>query len=436
MDEEKMPIDLEENDNEVKKERTYRRPKMNGYSRGIICGISVTLILCILIGLTASVVLEKNGYTISKAYVTDRETTNDVLSTEAQNKMAELINIMNTYYYDKLDSKKMLEGVYTGLVESLGDPYSTYFTAEKYKAYNESATGKYYGIGAVLQQDVKTKQVKIIRAYPGTPAEKAGLEAGDIIIEVEGIDASSRDLTELVTHIKGEKGTKVHMVIERAGKEKYLNFDIDREKIEVPTVEAQMLQDKTGYIAISEFGEVTAQQFETAVADLQKQGVKALIIDLRDNPGGMLTSVAQILDDILPKGILVYTEDKNGKREEYKSTDKTQLKLPMTVLVNENSASAAEIFAGAIRDYEYGTLIGTTTFGKGIVQVLLPMDDGSAIKVTTAKYYTPKGDYIHGVGIAPDIKLEFQYQGDKDKTYDIMKDNQVLKALEVLKKGK
>ncbi len=192
-----------------------------------------------------------------------------------------------------------------------------------------------------------------------------------------------------------------------------------------------MFDNKIGYIQISQFEEVTAPQFNEALKDLKKQGMKGLIVDLRGNPGGLLTSVSEILDEILPEGMLVYTENKFGKKEEYTSA-KGELGLPLCVLINESSASASEIFAGAIKDYEYGTLIGTNTFGKGIVQVIVPLRDGSAVKVTTSRYYTPKGNYIHGVGIAPDIELPYEFLGGANDKYDYKYDNQINKAIEVL----
>ena len=210
---------------------------------------------------------------------------------------------------------------------------------------------------------------------------------------------------------------------------------MERREIEVPTVEHQMLEGNVGFIQISEFSSSTPEQFDQAIKELQSQGMVSMIVDLRNNPGGVLQSVCAMLDEILPKGLVVYTEDKYGKRSDYQS-DAACMDIPMTVLINENSASAAEIFAGAIKDYDYGTLIGTTTFGKGIVQTIIPLEDGSALKVTMAKYFTPKGNYIHEKGIEPDIELEYEYQNPEEEVYNPLHDNQVQKALEILKEGK
>ncbi len=283
-----------------------------------------------------------------------------------------------------------------------------------------------------MTQNADTKVVMILHVYPGTPAQEAGLKDGDVIVKVEDIEADSVELSELTTHIKGEEGTTVHLEIMRAGEQENLGFDVQRRQIEVPTVQAQMLEGNVGWIQITEFSVSTAEQFDQAVKELQSQGMVSMIVDLRDNPGGVLQAVCDMLDQILPEGLVVYTEDKYGSRSDYKS-DAECMNIPMAVLINENSASASEIFAGAIKDYDYGTLIGTTTFGKGIVQSIIPLDDGSALKVTMAKYFTPKGNYIHGVGISPDIELEYEYQSQEgEKEYDPMHDNQILKALEVL----
>ena len=207
---------------------------------------------------------------------------------------------------------------------------------------------------------------------------------------------------------------------------------MERKNVDIPSVDSKMLSDGIGYIQISEFQSNTAKQFKKALAALEKEDMKGLIVDVRSNPGGLVTSVVDILDQILPEGTVVYTEDKYGKKETYTS-DASCMHYPMAVLVNGDSASASEIFAGAIKDYDYGTLIGTKTFGKGIVQTVFPLENGDAIKITTAKYYTPKGHYIHGKGIQPDIKLEYKYSGPEDESYDMKYDNQLQKAISVVK---
>ena len=259
-----------------------------------------------------------------------------------------------------------------------------------------------------------------------------------MIVKVEDINARSMELSQLVTHIRGQEGSTVHLVVMREGEKEQLEFDVERRKVDIPTIASRMLsdQDQIGMIEISEFGEATAKDFKKALKDLQAQGMKKLIVDLRDNPGGMLDTVTEILDEILPEGLIVYTEDKYGSRQEIESDAERYLDLPMAVLINGNSASSSEIFAGAIRDHDYGTLIGTTTFGKGIVQSVRPLPDKSAVKLTTAKYFTPKGENIHGTGIEPDIKLKYKYTGKEGEEYDYRKDNQVRRAMKELRGSK
>ena len=242
------------------------------------------------------------------------------------------------------------------------------------------------------------------------------------------------EMSELVTHIRGEEGTLVHLQVYREGEDDYLEFDVKRANIDLPTIEHKMLDSSVGYIHILEFGAPTVKQFEAAAKELAEQGMQAMILDVRDNPGGMITAVTGILDDILPEGTVVYTQDKYGKRQDYTSDGETKMECPIAVLVNGNSASASEILAGAIRDFDYGTLIGTKTFGKGVVQSIIPLADGDAIKLTTARYFTPKGENIHGTGIEPDVTLEYEYSGKKKGEYDELKDNQVQKAMELLNK--
>ena len=326
----------------------------------------------------------------------------------------------------------MEEGLYAGLFDNL-DVYSQYYTAEEAKElFDTSVSGTYCGIGASLQQDDDSKAVTILHVYDGSPAQESGLQEGDVIISADSYEAASMDLTEFVNHIRGEEGSQVHLVIARSGEAENLEFDITRKNLVLPTVSSQMLENHTGYIQVTEFTEHTAEQFEEALDSLQGDGMTALIVDLRSNPGGMLTSVCDMLDDILPKGLLVYTEDRSGKRVDYTSTDEKTLDLPLAVLVNGYSASASEIFAGAIQDRKAGTIIGTTTYGKGVVQSILTLKDGSAFKITTNRYFTPSGTCIQGIGITPDEELEYEFTGPEGVGYSVEYDNQIQKALEVL----
>lgn len=412
--------------------QNFERHKKNKseFGKGIAVGTIVTLLAVSLISGGIWIGVCAGGIRQQASAKQENNTKEAILQKNVEKKTEIIADLIDQYYYDDIDEDALIEGMYAGMVSGLGDPYSAYYTAEEYASLKEGTTGSYYGIGAVLTQNINTKIVTILHVYPGTPAEEAGVKDGDVIVKVGDIDGDSMELSDLVTHIKGEEGTTVHLELVREGEKNHVELDVERRKIEVPTVQHQMLEGNIGFIQVSEFSETTPEQFTNAMKELQEQGMKSVIVDLRDNPGGVLQSVCKMLDEILPEGILVYTEDKYGNRSDYKS-DKTCMDIPMAVLINGNSASASEIFAGAIKDYKYGTLIGTTSFGKGIVQTIIPMDDGSAVKVTMAKYFTPNGNYIHDAGIAPDIELEYEYQGE-DETYNPMHDNQVLKALEVL----
>ncbi len=357
-----------------------------------------------------------------------------LLNDKVVGKIAELVELINYYFYDETDEEEMANGLYAGLLASLDDRYTEYYTAQQHEDLQIAATQNYYGIGAQLKQEPDSMIVTIDHVYEGSPAEEAGLKDKDILVKVEEIESISMELSELVTHIRGEEGTTVHLQIMREGEPDYLEFDVMRANIDLPTVDHKMLDGNIGYIRILEFGAPTIRQFEEAVEDLETQGMQAMLLDVRDNPGGMITAVNGILDAMLPEGTMVYTQDKYGKRQVYSSDEENQMDYPTVVLINGNSASASEILAGAVRDFEYGTLIGTKTFGKGVVQSIIPLEDGDAIKLTTAKYFTPKGENIHGTGIAPDMELEFEYLGDPEGEYDEMQDNQVLKGIEVLKK--
>ena len=411
-------------------EHEYQPARKKGSTaKGIVIGVIATLLIgCVAVNVGCIA-------TNSKILITSKGNGTEggsVLSADTISKINELNAYINTYYYDDVDTADLQDGLYKGLLEGIGDKYSIYYNAKDYEAMQVSVTGQYYGIGAGLSQDKDTMVVTVTKIYEGTPSEEAGLLKDDIIISVDDTDATSLELTELVRQIRGEEGTTVHLEVYRPSTGEYLSFDVERRDITLPSVSHKMLQDRIGYIHIDSFESETATQFEEAVSDLEKQGMEALVLDVRYNPGGLVTSVVKILDDILPEGVVVYTEDKNGNRQNYTSSGDTHLDYPMAVLINGDSASAAEILAGAIKDYEHGTLIGTTTYGKGIVQTNFPLEDGDAVKLTTAKYFTPNGNYIHGVGIEPDIELEYEYLDPEGEVYEETYDNQIQKAIEIL----
>ena len=294
-------------------------------------------------------------------------------------KVRELVGYVDTGFYEAYDEEKLRDNMYKGLISGIGDKYSVYYTAEEYQDLQVSTSGTYHGIGAGMTQDATTKEVTITKVYEGTPSEQAGLKNGDVVRSVNGEDASSVELSELVKRIRGEEGTKVTLEIYRPSEKKEMTIEVERKNVELPSVEAELLEGNIGYIQILEFQKRTANQFHQKLELLQEQGMESMIIDVRGNPGGMLDAVVAILDEILPEGLLVYTEDKYGKRNQFYS-DKKCLSYPMVVLMDQSSASASEIFAGAIKDYAYGTLVGKKTFGKGIVQSLFPLSDGDALK--------------------------------------------------------
>lgn len=334
-------------------------------------------------------------------------------------KMNSLKQCIDKYYMNDVKEEDLTEGIYKGILESLGDPYSCYFTKEEYADLMADSSGTYCGIGASVMEDTESGMIRIVVPFEGGAADEAGLQSGDLISKVQGEDVIGKDLTEVVAMMKGEEGTTVEVECYLVKEKKMETFELERREIEIPTVAYEMKKDKIGYIAVSAFDEPTDEQFIHAVKDLQKQGMQAMIVDLRNNGGGMLVSVVNMLDYLLPKGsVLVSTKDKNGNGETYKAESDNAFDLPMVVLINGNTASASEVFSGAIQDYKMGTLVGTTSFGKGIVQSVLPLNDGTAVKLTTSKYYTPNGRNIHGTGIDPDVEVELDAEDTKDTQYE------------------
>lgn len=353
----------------------------------------------------------------------------EIVNDNSMAKLRAIEETIETYYYkDDIEVQDMIDGMYEGVIASLGDRYSTYYTEEDVKQLMEETEGIYFGIGAYVGIDATTGLARISGVIEDTPAEAAGLRDGDIIYKVDDEDVQGLELTEVVSKIKGLEGTSVHLTMYREGESDYLEFDIERKKIESPTVQYEMYDGGVGYIQIVEFDDVTLDQFKDALAALREQGMKGLILDLRANPGGNLSTVTEIARQLLPEGLIVYTEDREGNRTEYSCDGAREFKQPLVVLINGYSASASEILAGAIKDYGTGTLLGTTTYGKGIVQRVLSMSDGTALKLTVSTYFTPKGNNIHGIGIEPDEVYEF----DGEQYYDNGYDNQLERAKDIV----
>lgn len=365
--------------------------KNKEFKKGIAIGVAATLVVTGAVFTSYQKVLFPKGNALS-----------DVKTVQKLNYLEELID---EEYLDEKDESSLREGLYAGLLAGLKDPYSTYYTAEQYKELNTSNEGSYVGIGAVLQKD-DTGGAKIIQLYEGGPGEQAGLKKGDVIKAVDGADVTDKETSDIASMVRDSEKASVMLTIQRENEEKTRDVKVEIRDVEIQTVSHEMLSEDTGYIRISEFSEVTSDQYKKAFADLKEQGMKKLVVDLRDNPGGLLTAVCGVLRQILPEGLIVYTEDKNGKREEENCDGKNELDMPLAVLVNGNSASASEIFAGAVKDYGIGMIVGTTTYGKGVVQTIQPLTDGSAVKITIAKYFTPKGNDINKKGITPDVEAE------------------------------
>lgn len=361
-------------------------------------------------------------------------TGNASLKSEISGKVSKIQRFIDTYYLDRIDPEQMADSIYKGVVAGLGDEYAAYYTEEEYQTITEKTSGTYCGIGAYVTQNAETGAITIVKPIAGGPAEKAGLQADDIIYAIDGSKVNGKDLSEVLALIKGKPGTEVKIQIVRSGESDYLDFTLTRAEIKEDTVSSRMLENNIAYIAVSSFEEVTTEQFAAALNNLQEQGMQALIIDLRDNGGGLLNTAVDMLDMMLPEGLVVYTEDKKGVAERFYAEDPDEITVPTAILVNGNSASASEVFSGAMQDEGKAKLIGTTTFGKGIVQTIFDLDDGSALKMTTSKYYTPKGRNIHGTGLEPDITVELDKNtlNKQDASGQAKPDNQMTAAMEYL----
>ncbi len=413
------------NENETAgKEKSKKRP----FFWGCLLGAFLTLLVF------GFIYVGKNVYYIVKASAAGHsgQGMESVLNTDTLQKIKTVEDVIEKYYYgEEVTGEDLQEGIYKGMVEALDDPYSEYYSKEELKEVMESNQGISYGIGAYISLSPAMELPMISGVMEGAPAETAGLREGDIIYEVDGESTQGYSLTKVVNMVKGEENTPVVLTIYREGEPEFLQIEAVRGKlIEVETVQSVMLEDTNGigYLQIKEFDAVTTDQFNENMAELKASDMKGLILDLRSNPGGDLTAVTEVARRILPAGLITYTEDKYGERKEYICNGEYELQIPMVVLVNEYSASASELLAGAIKDHNKGTILGTTTFGKGIVQRITQLEDGTAVKLTVSSYFTPSGVNIHGTGIQPDIELEYDYELAEKEGID----NQVEKAIELL----
>ena len=399
--------------------------------------VSAVLVLSLVAAATGCGSKPTESVASEKSTETTNKTGNLLYDDDVQKKISEMQRYINAYFYFEEDEEKQKEAIYKAVMSGLDDPDSEYYTPEEYAKLMEDTSGVYVGIGAVVTQD-SDGVVSVVRPIKGSPAEEAGVLAGDIIVQVGDMEINGQDLQTVVNAIRGDSGTEAYLKIYREGEKDYLEFNITRREVENFSVEYKMLDDSIGYIQITEFIEKTAPEFEEAVNDLLSQGAKGFIFDLRDNPGGLVSAVTRMVSYLSDEtkssdGVVMYTEDKNGKRiDEYKDTDGHKVDVPMVVLANGNSASASEIFSGSLRDLTGAKLIGTTTFGKGIVQSVIPLSDGSGMKITIAKYFIPSGYDLHKVGLEPDIEVELPDGKKNAVNIDRKDDTQLDKAIEVL----
>ena len=389
--------------------------KKRGYGAGIVTGVLATVLVGLLLLGGFRVITNTSG-SYASGKVTEKE---------VSKKLDKLNALIDKYYLygDEIDTDKLAEGIYSGYTSALGDKYTVYYDEDETKALMESTSGTFSGVGATLtKKDADTGYVTIVNVYEDSPAEKAGLKAGDILEKIDEHEVGDEQLDTVVSWIKGEKGTDVKITVLRDGEE--LELTATRDTIEVKTVSYEMKENQIGYIRVSEFDTVTYDQFKEALDDLENQGMQGLVVDLRNNPGGSLDTVTNMLRLLLPEGTIVSTKDKNGKTDEITCDGTHEFKKPMAVLVNQYSASASEIFSGAVQDYGTAKIVGVTTYGKGVVQQLMNLGDGTCLKVTIAEYYTPNGRSINGKGVEPDVEVEYQYDEENPKA-----DNQLDQAL-------
>jgi len=361
-----------------------------------------------------------------------RETYNEISKFQ---KLFLVKNKLYEYYDGKIDDDVLVEGAIKGMTNSLEDPYTVFMNKKEFLDFNTQTEGAYTGLG--LQVGVKEDNIVVIAPFDASPAKEAGVLSGDIIEKVNGTDVSGKELEKAVSMMKGKENESVTLTLNRKGKGSF-DLSMKRAKIELITVKGEMLEDNIGYIQLTMFDEHTSDNFQKKLSELQSKGMKSLIVDLRGNPGGLLNECVDVTSNFVPKGkVITYTIDKDEKRKDYNSIGGSAIGMPLTVLTDEGTASASEIFSGAVRDYKVGTLVGEKTFGKGVVQTMLytsaeGFDDGTALKVTISKYYTPVGENIHHIGIKPEINVVYP-QELKEKTYDRKLDPQFKKALEIAK---
>lgn len=358
---------------------------------------------------------------------------NDYEILQESKKLLTLKKYIDKNYLEPVESQKLVEGAAKGLFQALEDPYSIYMDKDEFKDFSESTSGSYGGIGVIVTE--KDGYVTVVAPIEDTPGDRAGLKTGDRIVKVDDVEITGIGLEKATSMMKGKKGTKVTLTLLRENRKEPIIVEIKREEIVLKTVKSNMLEQGIGYIRISMFDEDTGKEFKKALKEIEKQKAKALIIDLRQNPGGYVSQCVEVADELLDKGVIFYTEDKNKNREITYSKE-NKINIPFVLLVDEGSASASEIISGAVKDRKAGLLIGTKTFGKGLVQTVEKLGDGSGFKLTTQKYYTPNEISINKVGIEPDIEvkpLEIEEGQDPNKIKDVQLERAVEELLKIIK---
>lgn len=383
----------------------------SGFGSGFLAGV-LTMALVVCVFALGWITAQKSSLARRRQESADLGA--EVLTdSDTLHKLDEIQGLIKENYIGEVDSELLSTCLFKGLAVGLDDVYADYYSPSELEDIMDSSRGEYRGIGVTLSQDVLADEIRVDEVYAGGPAEQQGLRPGDVLLEVDDEPLSGKQLSEAVSLIKS-KEDEFSLKVFRPETQEELVIALECGDVELVDVSAEMKTEEIGYIKLTEFTQAAVGQFSDAVQELEKQGMKKLIVDLRDNPGGLLNSVCDILDEILPEGLIVYTEDRDGRRGERTSDGERSVTCEVAVLVNGGSASAAEIFAGAVQDYELGPVIGTQTYGKGVVQDTYMLSDGSAIKMTTEKYFTPKGQDIDGSGITPDIVVEEEPESSGD----------------------
>ena len=356
------------------------------------------------------------------------------ISSNFDDELKSLKKTIDEYYLwnDKIDENKLKTSAIKGYVSGLGDEYTEFIPKEEMKEYKENLSGNFTGIGIYMTADEELGRVVVYYPIEGSPAEKAGIKSGDLIISVDGIEYTADDFNNIAKFIKGEQGTKVNLVIERNGDR--MSFDITRERINANPISSRIIDEKIGYLKLPSFDEETAKGFEEKVKELQSKGAEGLIIDLRNNGGGIVEEAIDIADMFLDKGkTIISTINNKGDKKVTHSTKDSIFKMPVLILVNENSASASEILVCSLKDNNRAKVIGTKTFGKGIIQTVLSLRDGNGLKITTNEYYTPNGSNIHKIGITPDEEVLLPKSNNNIYSVEEKDDTQLKRAIEILK---